>query len=640
MKRQLMRRTLSLLLLAAAMTYGTFTANAKNIQTTFEIRDGHFYRNNKIISIHSGEFHFARVPHQYWKQRLQMMKALGLNTVATYVFWNFHEETPGKWDFTGDKDLRLFIKTAQELGMMVILRPGPYACAEWEFGGFPWWLQNVKGIKFREDNPEFLKYTQLYLNRLYKEIGDLQCTKGGPVIMLQAENEFGSFAVQRPDIPLEAHKRYVAKIAEQIKAAGFNVPTFTSDGSWLFKQGSVAGALPTANGETNIANLKKIVNEYHNGKGPYMVAEFYPGWLDHWAEPFQKISATSIARQTEAYLKNDISFNLYMVYGGTNYGFMAGANYDKKHDIQPDLTSYDYDAPISEAGWRTEKYDSIRSIMQKYSKTKLPEVPAMIPVIDVPSIKLNKTGNVLAYAETLSPKTNDTPLTFEQLNQGYGYVLYSRHFTQPISGTLSIPGLRDYATIYVNGEYVGMLNRLNKTYEMQIDVPFNATLQILVENMGRINYGAEMIHNLKGITNSIKIADQEITGNWEMRNLPMSEAPDLTKWGSNAMDNSASAISQSKTLPTVYAGEFTLTKTGDTFLNMEHFSKGIVFINGHNLGRFWNVGPQQTLYVPGCWMQQGRNSIVIFDQLNRTPQTEISGITKPVLEELKIENLK
>lgn len=639
-----MKRTLSLLLLAAALGVGTIPTSAKPkakaTSFTFEIKDGNFYRNNKVIPIHSGEFHFARVPHQYWKQRLQMLKAMGLNTVATYVFWNNHEETPGKWDFTGDKDLAQFVKTAQEVGLMVILRPGPYACAEWEFGGFPWWLQNIKGMKIREDNPEFLKYTKLYLERLYQEVGNLQCTKGGPIIMVQAENEFGSFASQRPDITLEAHKRYAAKITAQVRAAGFNVPTFTSDGSWLFKQGSVEGALPTANGETNIANLKKVVNEYHGGKGPYMVAEFYPGWLDHWAEPFQKVSATSVARQTEAYLKNDVSFNFYMVYGGTNFGFTSGANYDNKRDIQPDLTSYDYDAPISEAGWRTEKYDSIRAVMQKYSKTKLPEVPAAIPVIDIPSIKLTKAGNLLAYAETLTPKTNDTPLTFEQLNQGYGYVLYSRHFNQPISGTLSIPGLRDYAAVYINGEYVGSLNRINKTYTMPIDVPFNATLEILVENMGRINYGAEMIHNFKGIISPVKINDQEITGSWEMRSLPMSEVPDLSKWGSNAVGNPSSSTAQLKNLPTIYSGEFTLAKTGDTFLNMEKFSKGIVFVNGHNLGRFWNVGPQQTLYVPGCWLQQGKNSIVIFDQLNKTPQTEVSGVTKPVLEQLKMENMK
>lgn len=635
-----MKRFYLPLLFAAVLGSIPAVVPAKGTATTFEIKNGHFYRNNRIISIHSGEFHFARVPHQYWRHRLQMMKALGLNTVATYVFWNFHETAPGKWDFTGDRDLRLFIKTAQELDMMVILRPGPYACAEWEFGGFPWWLQNVQGLKIREDNPQFLDYTQRYLNRLYKEVGDLQCTKGGPIIMLQAENEFGSFAAQRPEIPLEAHKRYAAKIAGQIKTAGFTIPTFTSDGSWLFKQGAVAGALPTANGETNIANLKKVVNEYHGGQGPYMVAEFYPGWLDHWGEPFQRISATSIARQTEQYLKNDVSFNFYMVYGGTNYGFMAGANYDKKHDIQPDLTSYDYDAPISEAGWRTEKYDSIRTVMQKYAKTKLPPVPAALPIIGIPEIRLTESANVLEYAGSLPATTNDTPLTFEQLNQGYGYVLYSRHFTQPISGTLSIPGLRDYATVYVNGEYAGTLNRLNKSYEMPIEVPFNATLQILVENMGRINYGAEMTHNLKGITGPVTIAGQEITGNWEMRRLPMGETPDLTKWNVPEKTNDAAARNRLKDLPTVYAGTFTLAKTGDTFLDMEQFGKGIVFVNGHHLGRFWNVGPQQTLYVPGCWLQEGENRIVVFDQLNHTPQTTVKAVTQPVLDRLKPENLK
>lgn len=640
-----MNKYLSLLILAASLTATPALAGSaapkKGAKSsfTFEIKDGHFYRSGKIIPIHSGEFHYARVPHQYWRQRLEMMKAMGLNTVATYVFWNIHEPQPGQWDFSGDHDLAAFVRTAQEVGLMVILRPGPYACAEWEFGGFPWWLQNIPGMKIREDNEPFLKRTELYLKRLYQEVGNLQCTKGGPIIMVQAENEFGSFAAQRPDVPLEAHKRYAAKITAQLKAAGFDIPTFTSDGSWLFKQGAVEGALPTANGETNIENLKKVVNEYHDGKGPYMVAEFYPGWLDHWAEPFQKVSAQQVARQTEAYLKNDVSFNFYMAFGGTNFGFTSGANYDRKHDIQPDLTSYDYDAPISEAGWRTAKFDSIRTVMQKYSKTKLPDVPAPAPVISISDIKLTRAANVLDYAETLKATEADTCVSFEKMNQGYGYMLYSRHFNQPISGTLSIPGLRDYATVYVDGEYVGTLNRQSQRYTLDINVPFNATLQILVENMGRINYGAEMIHNIKGITGAVKIGEQEITGGWETRPLPFSEQPDLTKWG-NAVTDAAQAATKLKAQPTVYEGTFNLTKTGDTFLDMSKWSKGIVFINGHNLGRFWQVGPQQTLYLPGCWLKEGTNTIAVFDQLNLNPQTSLSGDTTPVLDQQKPEVVK
>lgn len=604
--------------------------------STFEIKDGHFYRNGKVTSILSGEMHYARIPHQYWRQRLQMMKAMGLNTVATYVFWNLHETEPGKWDFTGDKNLAEYIKTAGEEGMMVILRPGPYVCAEWEFGGYPWWLQNVPGMEIRRDNAQFLKYTEAYIKRLYQEVGDLQCTKGGPIIMVQCENEFGSYVSQRKDIPLEEHRSYNAKIKQQLADAGFNVPLFTSDGSWLFEGGSTPGALPTANGEDNIENLKKVVNQYHGGQGPYMVAEFYPGWLSHWAEPFPQVATADIVSQTEKYLKNDVSFNFYMVHGGTNFGFTSGANYDKRRDIQPDLTSYDYDAPISEAGWATPKYNALRDLIQTYTQSQLPAIPAAAPVIEIPSITLSKVADVLSYAERTTPVTNDTPLTFEQLNQGYGYVLYTRHFNQPISGTLQIDGLRDYAVVYVDGEKVGVLNRNTQTYSLDIEVPFNATLQILVENMGRINYGSEIVHNNKGIISPITIAGKEITGGWNMYKLPMSEMPDLSTMGGNVTcaANSAKAAGL-KDCPVLYEGTFTLSDTGDTFIDMEQWGKGIVFINGKNLGRYWQVGPQQTLYVPGVWLQKGENKIVIFEQLNESPKTEVKTVKTPVLTNLK-----
>ena len=453
--------------------------------------------------------------------------------------------------------------------------------------------------------------------------------------MVQCENEFGSYVAQRPDISLEEHRAYNAKIKQQLADAGFNVPLFTSDGSWLFEGGSTPGALPTANGESNIPNLKKVVDEYHNGKGPYMVAEFYPGWLSHWAEPFPQVTAESVARQTEDYLKNDVSFNFYMVHGGTNFAFTSGANYDKRRDIQPDLTSYDYDAPISEAGWVTPKYDSIRNVIQKYVDYKLPEAPAPTPLIEIPSIKLNKVADAIAYAEKNKPVSNVSPLTFEQLEQGYGYVLYSRRFNQPISGTLEIPGLRDYATIYIDGEKVGELNRNTQTYEMDIEVPFNATLQILVENMGRINYGSEIVHNTKGIISPVVINGQEITGNWEMYQLPMSQMPDFSTMGRSALNNGSAQAKRLQGCPVIYEGTFTLDETGDTFINMENWGKGIVFVNGHNLGRYWYVGPQQTLYLPGVWLNKGENKIVIFEQLNDTMQSEISTVKVPVLQDLK-----
>lgn len=595
---------------------------------SFKIENGHFQYDNKPLQIHAGEMHYARIPHAYWRHRLQMIKAMGLNTVATYVFWNFHEPEEGKWSFEGDRDLAAFLRTAQEVGLMVILRPGPYACAEWEFGGYPWWLQKKEGLEIRRDNAAFLTYTEKYLKRLGEEVQDLQITKGGPIVMVQVENEFGSYVSQRKDIPLEEHQAYNAKIKQQLENAGFEVPLFTSDGTWLFEGGAVEGVLPTANGEDNVENLKKAVDQYHGGKGPYMVAEFYPGWLSHWAEPFPKVSATKVARQTEIYLKNGVSFNFYMVHGGTNFGFTSGANYNKQHDIQPDLTSYDYDAPISEAGWVTPKYDSIRNVMLRYVDYKVPEVPKPIPVIKIPAIPLNKVINVREAVAKLPGEESEQPLTFEELNHPFGYVVYSRQFNQPISGKLSIEGLRDYAMVYVDGEPVGELNRIFKQYELEVDIPFNATLEIVVENMGRINYGAEIVHNNKGIISPVLVNDMPITGNWRSTAVPMDNVDDLDRLLKN--NTAKKEVDQ----PLLYEGSFELSSTGDTFLDMTGWGKGVVFVNGHNLGRFWKAGPQQTLYVPGVFLKKGTNNITIFDQRNQGGQRELHTVKEPVLDKL------
>jgi beta-galactosidase len=596
---------------------------------SFEIKGGEFVYDGKPTRIISGEMHYPRIPHPYWRHRMKMLKALGLNAVATYVFWNIHEPEPGKWDFSGDRNLAEYIRIAGEEGLMVILRPGPYVCAEWEFGGYPWWLQNVEGLELRRDNEPFLQYTRNYINRLYQEVGGLQITQGGPIIMVQAENEFGSYVSQRKDIPLEEHRAYNAKIVQQLKDAGFDVPMFTSDGSWLFEGGATPGALPTANGEGNIENLRKAVNQYHGGEGPYMVAEFYPGWLDHWAEPFPKSDAGRIARQTEKYLQNDVSINYYMVHGGTNFGFTTGANYDKNHDIQPDMTSYDYDAPISEAGWVTPKYDSIRAVIGKYVSYSIPEPPPAVTVIQIPPIRLTKVADMLKVIGAQNPVQGDHPATFEQLNQGHGYVLYKRQFTQPISGKLEIEGLRDYAIVYVNGEKVGELNRYYKNYTMDIDVPWNSTLEILVENMGRINYGAQIIHNTKGIISPVKIDGNIISGEWETYPAPMNKAPVCNQ-------DPASVGKQLQGKPIAYRGVFKLKETGDTFLDMEEWGKGVIFINGKNIGRYWSVGPQQTLYVPGVWLKKGENEIVIFEQQNDRVQTEVKTVKIPVLTKLNL----
>jgi beta-galactosidase len=319
-------------------------------------------------------------------------------------------------------------------------------------------------------------------------------------------------------------------------------------------------------------------------------------------------------------LENNVSFNFFVAHGGTNFGFTSGANYDKEHDIQPDITSYDYDAPISEAGWATAKYTAIRNKLKEYVTYNIPEPPPALPVIEIPSVKLTKAISLFDFSGKIEPVINDTPLSFEDLNQGFGYVLYEKNFTDSISGNLEVKGLRDYALVYVNDKKVGELNRNVNKYSMDIQIPAKATLKILVENMGRINYGAEIVHNTKGIISPVKINGMEITGNWKMYKLPMNEAPRLNTFTGSAIAGA----------PAIYRGSFNLIKTGDTFLDMSKWGKGIVFINGINIGRYWNVGPQQTLYTPGCWLKKGKNEIVIFEQQNDRLQTEVSTIKMPV----------
>lgn len=589
----------------------------------FEIKNGHFLLNGKPFTIYSGEMHYPRVPSEYWKHRMQMMKAMGLNTVTTYVFWNYHEEAPGKWNFSGEKDLRRFIKTAQEVGLYVIIRPGPYVCAEWEFGGYPWWLQKNKNLEIRRDNKAFLDECEKYINQLVGQIVPLQINNGGPVIMVQAENEFGSYVAQRKDIPLEEHRKYSHKIKDMLLKGGITVPLFTSDGSSLFKGGSIDGALPTANGESDIEVLKKSINEYNGGKGPYMVAEYYPGWLDHWAEPFVKVAAEEVVKQTDLYIKNGVSFNYYMIHGGTNFGFTSGANYNKDFDIQPDITSYDYDAPISESGWATPKYNALREIFQKINPGQLPEVPKAPKVITIPAIGFTKVASLFDVISKIKPVTGDQPLTFEDLNIGNGYVVYRRLSDKAQKGLLEIRGLRDYANIYVNGVWKGELNRINKKYAVDIDLKAGDRLDIMVENMGRINYGAEIVHNLKGIIEPVRINGSTVSGNWQMFSLPFDQFPKHTYQKKNIADR----------VPVIQEAEFKLDETGDTFLDMRNFGKGIVFINGKNIGRYWSVaGPQQTLYIPGVWLKKGKNLIQVFEQIR--PQNTVSSIDHPILDQL------
>lgn len=577
---------------------------------TFSIGDSDFLLNGKPFLIKAGEMHPSRVPHQYWADRLRMIHAMGLNTVSIYVFWNIHEPREGKFDFSGDADIAQFVRLAQKEGLWVILRPGPYCCAEWEFGGYPWWLLKEHSLKVRSQDPRFLAASSRYLNKLGEQLAPLQITHGGPIIMVQVENEYGSYG---------ADHAYMQKILELDRAAGFEVPFFTADGGGqMMANGRLPDALPGLNGGDGPGIMKEIGK--YRPHGPWFVPEFYPGWLDHWGEPHAHTGTPGLVRETEWKLTNNVSFSYYMIFGGTSFGFMNGANYGGRYQPQP--TSYDYDSPMDEAGHATSKYVALRKVLAEHlaSGETLPEVPSTAPVISVPKIELTESGSL--FDNLVGPVKSEKPLSFEDLDQGYGYVLYRTKISGPVDTVLKINELRDYAVVFVNGKRVAVLDRRYKqdSTPLSITTP-SASLDILVENGGRINYGGQLADNRQGITESVTIGGREITG-WEMCPLPFEDVSSLKFKPSAAAE-----------APAVHRGTFELSEVGDTFLDMRGWGKGIVFVNGHNLGRYWYIGPQQTLYCPGVWLKQGRNEIVVFEQLKNGSHS-LAGLTTPILNQL------
>ena len=587
---------------------------------SFQLSDSVFLLDHKPFQILSGELHYTRIPEAYWADRLHKAKAMGLNTVAVYCMWNAHEPEPGKWVFSGNEDVARFIRLAASEGLWVILRPGPYVCAEWEFGGFPWWLLRDSAMVVRSQDARFMARARQYLLELGKQLSGLQVTHGGPIIMVQVENEYGSYGKDTV---------YERRIAHDLRDAGFDVPFYTADGDWLFANAALPGILPAANGEGDPAKLKRLVNQYHGGKGPYFVSELYPGWLDHWGEPFQRVPASRVVTETRRLLEAGVSINFYMWHGGTNFGFMNGANYSRTRPLQPDITSYDYDAPLSEAGVMTGKYLALRELLTHYQHrgAKIPRLPAQPVFMKIDSIALTRATDLGALLHTplvTRVTRGEDPLSMEALGQGYGYTLYRTTLPRGGEGILKITGLRDYARLFVGGRPAGILNRMHGTDSVEIAARAGDTLDILVENLGRINYGKELPMGHKGITGAVSFGGQTLHG-WTMYSLPFRTIPGLAE---------GKPLPAAAGMPTLYQGSFRLSRTGDTFLDMRRWGKGIVFVNGHNLGRFWQIGPQQTLYVPGCWLKQGENTIAVWD-LDGGAHTRISSLDHPILDELE-----
>ena len=485
---------------------------------TFALGDSTFLLDNKPFQIISGEIHYPRVPREAWRQRMQMAKAMGLNTIGTYVFWNLHEPEKNKFDFSGNNDIAEFVKIAKEEGLWVILRPSPYVCAEWEFGGYPYWLQNEKGLVVRSKESRYLKEYETYIKAVGKQLAPLQVNRGGNILMVQVENEYGSFSND---------KEYLAINKKMFIDAGFDGMLYTCDPEKDLTDGHLPGLLPAINGQDDPAIVKRKISALNAGKGPFFIAEWYPAWFDWWGTPHHTVPAEQYTGKLDAVLKAGISINMYMFHGGSTRDFMNGANDKDTTPYEPQISSYDYDAPLDEAGNATDKYMQFRKVIQQNLALgqSLPEVPAAKPSMAIPSIQFEsatRLGDLLA-----NPVRNVKPLTFEDLNQAYGFVWYRTTLDGGKTGILKIKALRDYAVIMLNGKRVGVLDRRHAQDSLSLSLPSGkVTLDILVENLGRVNFGPNLLKNKKGITEYVSFAGQELQ-NWEMFKLPFNEVKSM-----------------------------------------------------------------------------------------------------------------
>jgi beta-galactosidase len=582
----------------------------------FEIGPDAFLLDGKPIQLISGEMHYTRIPREYWRQRLRMARAMGLNAIATYCFWDVHEPKPGEFNFTGSADVAEFCRMAQQEGLLVILRPGPFICAEWDFGGLPAWLLKDHSLVVRSMDPTYQKYSQRYLKRLGNELAPLQITRGGPIIMVQVENELGQYD--------KKDNAYLAAVEQSVKSAGFEVPLFLADAQWAIPDGWPGDLFPGLNdgrGPRSIDFLRR-----YRPNGPFLVPEFYPGWLDLMGEPHlsdkpQYKNLDQVVPQYKWLIDHNVSVNLYMFHGGTNWGGMNGANLGKHY--QPEPTSYDYDAPLDESGRPTAKYFAMREAILAHlgpAAAAVPAVPAVDPPITIPPIVLQESARLFDLLP--KPVESEKVLSMEDLDQNFGWVLYRKELPQPAAGQLKLEGLRHYAQIFLNQNEIGSLDWRLSQNSLAIDAPAGTTLDVLVENMGRVNYGKDLVNNRTGITGSVTLDGKELR-DWQIFSLPPFD--------------DVSSIHFSPRLappPALYRGKFQMQSTGDTFLDFRAWTKGWVWVNGHNLGRYWKIGPQQTLYLPGVWLKRGENEIVVLEEEKIPQNPVVTGLDKPILDQL------
>lgn len=569
---------------------------------TFTICENQFVKNGKPIKLISGVVHYFRNMPDTWSDIFAKLKAMGCNCLETYCAWNMHEKVEGEYDFSGMLDIAKFIELAGEFDLMVIVRPGPYICAEWEFGGLPWWIQRYDDMEIRCMNQAYITCLDRYFDRLCQEIRPLLCTNGGPIIMVQCENEYGYYGDD---------KVYLKYLKDGFVRRGINVPLFTSDGTSKtdLLDGSIDDCLATLNFGSQVEARFAAHDELFPDM-PKMCMEMWNGWFDVWGEKeHHTTSATDYAKTVDDMLSRG-SVNMYMFIGGTNFGFTSGANHYETY--APDVTSYDYDAFLTECGDITPKYMAVRQVIEKYVDDVLPAIPVNREKMSYGRVSLNETIDIFdALALLSSPIHSEVPRCMEFYGVGYGYIAYCTTLNRDYSdAVLSIESLGDRAQIYVNRDLIDILY-INEKLQTKINAKAGDVLTVLCENMGRTNFGPKMMRK-KGIAGRCLI-DGKIHFHWDVYPLPMDN-----------LNRLSFTFGASKTKTAFYRGYLDIDTVKDTFLRLKPFSKGFVTVNGFNLGRYWEVGPQETLYVPASILKEGKNEIIVFesDGIRQSPEVE------------------
>jgi beta-galactosidase len=578
----------------------------------FAIGDSDFLLDGQRLQIRCGEMHFARVPREYWTHRLKAIKAMGLNTVCAYLFWNYHEWREGRYDWQGQRDAAEFCRLAQQEGLWVILRPGPYACAEWEMGGLPWWLLKSPGDAFlRTRDAAFMHPARRWLAEVGRVLGSQLVTRGGPILMVQVENEYGFFG---EDLD------YMREMRAMLQGAGFDVPLFQCNPTNAVVKSHIDGLFDVANfGSDPVAGFKELDKVQ---KGPRMCGEYYSGWFDTWGAPHRRGSANGAVADIQTMLKANGSFSLYMAHGGTTFGLWGGCD----RPFRPDTSSYDYDAPISEAGWTGEKFQAYREGIKPYLQAdeKLPPAPPQNPVVAIAPFALKQSSSVFTALAAGAVIKAVSPQPIEQYDISRGLVSYRVTLPAGPAATLEAAKVRDLAWVRVDGKQVGTMDTRHRRFS--VDLPARskpAVLEILLYTIARVNFGVE-IHDRKGLHGPVLLGGQPLE-NWEIRAIDFDAdgvLPALT-WNTGRTQG-----------PAFWRGGFEATQTGDTFLDLSGWGQGIVWINGRCLGRYWSIGPTQTMYLPGPWIKRGRNEVVVLD-LTGPQSARIAGLKMPILDQLR-----